>query len=228
MVIRPVFDEVCEDTFREAEAAIKMLVDKRREVADFPRGLAVREKVEKFLREHPNFNVYHADHGTKDAVFGHDKKPVIDLNNVHLMKGRIFYNNNCSSGKYLGVEAYRKGCKVFWGYSDVFIYVTDNETLKYFNEVVNLGLKYYLDGKSWEDAYKLTKRRMNEIIDELLKMGKPLSAMCMRHDRDVLVCYTEKNPPKDLVKRPILTRLKIIFRKILMKIRKVKYRMSSR
>jgi len=53
----------------------------------------------------------------------------------------------------------------------------------------------------------LTKKKMTEMIELLVKAGKALAASCLRHDRNCLVCYTPDMPPEEpgcLISRFIL------------------------
>jgi len=192
LIIRPVFDEVTEITFNEAQDVIDYFTEKGVAYIDLAKEDAVREKVEKVLKETPDINVHHADHGSEDKIWGNDDRPVIDLENVELLRGRAIHNNNCSSAKKLGVEAWKRGCLAFWGYTEVVYFTTD--ALEEFKEAMNYGLKRRVDGFSWSDCLKKTKERMTELIDALVKAGKALAASCLRHDRDSLVCYNSQPP----------------------------------
>jgi len=193
LFVRPVFDEVTEITFDEAQDAIDYLREKGVEVIDLAREDAIRENKERVLRERPNINVAHYDHGSEDKIWGNDGRPVIDLKNVDLLSGRECYNDNCSSAKKLGVEAWKSKAKAYWGYNDVFYFTTD--ALDEFKEAVNYGIKRRIDGFSWKECLEKAKAKMTELADKLVAAGKALAAACMRHDRDHLVCY-DAHPPE--------------------------------
>jgi len=200
----PVFDEVTEITYDESRDAVKYALENRVEVIDLVKEDAVREKVEEALRKYPDALFFHADHGSEDAVYGNDERPVVDLKNVNLLSGRECYNNNCSSAKKLGVEAWKLGA-VYWGYDDVFYFTTDS--LEEFKEAVNYGIKRRVDGFSWGECLQKTKEKMTELADKLVKAGKALAASCMRYDRDHLVCYDAHPPQPSCVLRKLAVKL---------------------
>jgi len=205
LVVRPVFDDVTEITFNEAQDVIDYFAEKGVACIDLAKEDAMRENVEKILKENPETNVYHADHGSEDKIWGNDNRPVIDLENVELLEGRAIYNNNCSSAKKLGVEAWKQGCLAFWGYTEVVYFTTD--ALEEFKEAMNYGLKRRIDGFSWNECLQKTKERMTELIDALVKAGKALAASCLRLDRDSLVCYNSEPPQSGCVFRRLAIRL---------------------
>lgn len=191
--MRPLFDSVTAYTFDEAQDAIDYLKKKGCKIIDLAKEDAVREKVEETLKQHPNAKLSHYDHGNDKCIWGNDNRPVVDLKNVDLLANRVCYNDNCSSAKKLGVEAWKIGA-TYWGYKDLFYFSTD--ATDEFKQFVNNGIKQRVDGKSWKKSLELTKNLATKLIDKLVKNGKGLAAACMRHDRDVLVLYSKDNPPK--------------------------------
>ena len=204
LFVRPVFDEVTEITYDEAEDAINYMRGKGIEVIDLAKERAIRENVERVLTERPDVDIAHYDHGSEDKIWGNDERPVVDLKNANLLSGRECYNNNCSSAKKLGVEAWKRGA-VYWGYDDVFYFTTDS--LEEFKEAVNYGIKRRVDGLSWEECLQKTKEKMTELADKLVKAGKALAASCMRYDRDQLVCYDAHPPQPSCVLRRLAVKL---------------------
>lgn len=204
LIIRPVFDEVTEITFDEAQDFINFLKEKGTSHIDLAKEEAILENVEEVLVENPTISIYHANHGSEDKIWGNDGRPVIDLNNVHLLEGKEIFNNNCSSAKKLGVEAWKKGCKAFFGYTDVFMFTTD--ALEEFKIAVTYGPKRRVDGLSLKECLETTKEKMTELRDKLIKAGKALAAACMTKDRDILVCYNTEPPTSDCPVRRLAVR----------------------
>lgn len=194
LMVRPLFDEVTQYTFDEGQDVLDYFEEKGISYIDLAKEDAVREKVEEILKENADINILHYDHGSEDKIWGNDESPVIDLNNIKLLKGRDCYNNNCSSAKKLGIEAWKLRA-TFWGYTDVFIFSTDS--LEEFKTAVNWGIKRRVDGLSWKDCLQKTKEKMTELIDKLVETGRALAASCMRHDREHLVCYNAHPPGED-------------------------------
>lgn len=191
LIVRPCFDSVTEITFDEAQDIIDYMEEKGVPYLDLAKDDAVREKVEEALKEHPSMGIHHADHGSEDKIWGNDDRPVIDLKNVDLLKDRECYNNNCSSAKKLGVEAWKRGA-TYWGYTEVFTFTTD--ALEEFKQFVNFGLKRRLDGFSWKECLEKAKKLATELIDKLIETGRTLAASCMTWDRNHLVCYNAESP----------------------------------
>lgn len=192
LFVAPCFDEVTKYTLDEAMDAADYLESKGFKVIRLVKEKAVRENVEKYLRENPELRIAHYDHGSEDKIWGNDKRPVIDLENVDLLQGRICYNDNCSSAKKLGVEAWKRGA-IYWGYDDVFYFTTD--AAEEFKEFVNSGIKAYADGiKDWKECLRIAKQTAAKLIDKLIKAGKALAAACLRHDRDHLHCWGPEKP----------------------------------
>jgi len=186
---------------------------------------AVREKVEEALRQHSGALFFHTDHGSPDKAWGNDGRPVIDLKNVDLLRDRETVQNNCSSAKILGVEAWRRGCKAYLGYVNTVYFTTD--AWEIFKEAFLYPVKRRLDGYSWKECLELTKKKMTEMIDMLVKAGKALAATFLRHDRDCLVLYTPDMPPEEPA-CPISRLIQKIFgRRTLQLLRDVRDRFSS-
>ena len=192
LIVAPLFDDVTVDTFDEAQDVINYLKEKNVEYKCLLDNEATEEKVTKTLAEFPKCNFGHWDHGSPDAVWGDDNKPIINMSNVEILRNRDCYNSNCSSADKLGKEVWKLG-GVFWGSTDLVSYTRD--ALKEFKEAFNYGIKRRIDGFSWAECLEKTKTRMTELADMLVDAGKTLAGACMREDRDILVCYTPSCPP---------------------------------
>lgn len=205
LIIRPVFDEVTEITYAEAQHFKDFLNTKGIQSIDLAKEEAIRENVERVLEENPTISIYHADHGSEEGIWGNDDRPVIDLNNVHLLSGKEIFNNNCSSAKKLGVEAWKQNCKAFFGNTDVFILTTD--ALEEFKIAVTYGPMLRVNGLSLKECLEKTKAKMKELSDKLLKAGKGLAAACMSWDAEILVCYNAEAPTSTCTLRRLAIRL---------------------
>lgn len=194
ITVHPSFDEVTEITDDEAKDAIAYMRAHNVEVIDLPDEKAVRENVERALEENPNANVAHWNHGSPEAWIGDDEKPVLDLKNVKLLKGKEAFASNCSSAEKVGKEAHKQGC-VYFGYEDIVSFTTD--ALPEFQEAFNFWIKRRLDGLSPWEAFLKTREKMTELIDHLYKTGRILASFCMRRVRDIVVCYTPDHPPEE-------------------------------
>jgi len=182
----PKFDEATEYSYRWAER-LREQIGNRMEIILLLISDAVRDKVEKALKDNPDAMLIHYNHGEEDALIGQDTRPVVDLGNVNLLRARESYNMNCLSARTLGKAAYQNGCLAYWGYTEVVSFTSDAE--ENFCEAFNCGLLLRLEGKSWKECLELTKAKMTEIIDDLVKRGNTLAAMSLREDRDSLHCW---------------------------------------
>jgi hypothetical protein len=99
----------------------------------------------------------------------------------------------CLSAKTLGVEAYKNGALAYWGYVEVFSFST--EALDEFRTFANAGLKFKLEGKTWEESLKLVKELADQLCQKLVEAGKYMASILLKQDADALVCYTPNNPP---------------------------------
>ena len=165
---------------------------------------AVRSNFTNYVKElNPDLVVFY-DHGVEGALIGNDMRPLIDSRNVNLLSGREMYTMCCLAGQNLGPEAYRKGCKAFWSYTQVFSFVTTDEET--FGRLANLGLILRIKERlSWEDCIKRVKDAYNE---EINKGGNPWTIISLINDRDALICWTDANqPPSDCTFRKLSIKL---------------------
>lgn len=193
--VRPRFDTATKYSWEWCQEIVDLLEREGKRYIDLSIADAVRSTVEAALKANPDAMLLHYDHGGEDCLYGNDAKPAIDLANNKLLKNRVSYNMNCSSAKRLGADSTLRYDTIYWGYMDVVSFTTDatNE----FKEAFNYGFKLFLQiGGDWAVVLRLTKEKMTEIIDGLIKKGKVFAATHLRRDRDILVCYTPENPPE--------------------------------
>jgi len=199
ITVAPVFDEVTKITFQEKERVKLYAEEYGIDVFDYSEGLATRCLVEEILREYPTAMFFHADHGNTDKLYGVNASVIVDLKNVGLLATRECYMDNCSSAKTLGVEAFKHGCPMFWGYTDVFSFTTD--ALDEFSEFVLFGIKRRIEDWNnpefdWQQTLDDAKFRAQQLMDELIADGKIVAASCMANDARILVCLQPDVPPQ--------------------------------
>ena len=187
IMVRPRFDAVTQDTFDEAADVLAYMHARRVPVIDLADADAVRERVEAALRDHPDADVCHYDHGDATSWIGDDERACVDLETAHLLRGRAAYAQNCSSAKQLGVAAWNAGCEAYFGYTDLFIYTSDAKTE--FKRFANEGIQRRVDGLAWTRCLETTRNLATELIDVLVKTGRAMAAVAMRWDRDHLHCW---------------------------------------
>jgi len=207
LLIAPDFDEATHYTKKWIQEVKKELVNQDYQLI-YLTDEVKREKVENIIKVHnPDLIVFY-NHGNEDAWYGSSTEKIIDLDNVDLLKNKEVYTLSCLSAKKLGVEAFKKGCKVFIGYKDVFSFNTDEEDL--FKEAANSGIiKKIRDKVSWEEAFNFMKQKYNECIEKAQSFW---TKTWLAWDRDCLVKYDENQPPET----------KCILRKMLLRILGIK------
>ncbi len=86
-------------------------------------------------------------------LLGQDNIPIITKENASLMRGSYVYTVSCKSSKVLGKEIIKAGGS-FWGFEETFLFnIADQESFK---EFANAGIKAILDGKTSEEAWKIS------------------------------------------------------------------------
>jgi hypothetical protein len=190
LAVRPLFDEVTSYTYRWLGEVIETV----KPVIDLKGSEAVRERFVETVEKYDPSMIIHYDHGVEDGWIGNDTGKIVDLENVELLAGREIYTLNCLSARKLGVEAFKKGAKAYWGFVDVFAFTSEDE--EYFKEFANNGLRLRLQGLPWEECLQKTLEKADELVNKLVSAGRIISAIALSHDKNSLVCYTVKNPPR--------------------------------
>jgi hypothetical protein len=193
ILIAPKFDTATNFSYDWSREVKVGLEQKGYTVIDIGGRQVSRAEVEKALKENPNVIYIHYDHGSEDAHWGSETEAVVDLKNVSLLGQREVYCMNCLSAKKLGVEAYKNGALAYYGYVEVFSFST--EALDEFREFANSGLKFRLEGKTWEESLQLAKELADELCQKLVEAGKYIASVLLKQDADALRCYTPNNPP---------------------------------
>jgi hypothetical protein len=202
-LVAPKFDEPTSYSYEWSREIKEMLEEKGFQVIDIGGRAVSREEVEQVLRQNPKVIYIHYNHGNTDCHYGSETVKVVDLKNAVLLSGSEVYCMNCLSARELGVEAYKNGALAYWGYVEVFAFST--EALDEFKAFANAGLRYKLEGHTWEECLKLVKELAEQLCQKLVEAGKYMASILLKQDADALRCYTPNNPP---------TETKCIFRKV--------------
>ena len=207
ILVAPKFDEATTYSYEWSRDVKKILEEKGYAVIDLSGRTVSREEVEQALKQNPNTIYIHYDHGNVDCHYGSETVKVVDKKNVILLSGREVYCVNCLSARELGVEAYKNGAIAYWGYAEVFVFSSD--ALGEFKEFANAGLKFRLEGHSWEECLKLVKELAEKLCQKLVEAGKYIASVLLKQDSEALRCYTPNNPP---------TETKCLLRKVCIKL----------
>jgi hypothetical protein len=201
LAVAPCWDEPTQYSFKWINSLLNQL---NVEYTPLFKDDATRENFEREAEKHDLIVFY--NHGSPSGLYAQKGTSyVIDKNNDHLLKGKAIFTMACSWCADGGIDAWKKGAEAVWGYTSEFGFTLTDEQL--FEECANYGLIVKVkEDISWEEALERAKKKFDEAISRA-KDG--WSVIWLRHDRDALVCYTEKNPPKTST---------CMFRKLLIKI----------
>ncbi|MEM4975980.1 MAG: hypothetical protein QXT64_01495 [Desulfurococcaceae archaeon] len=195
VLIAPVFDDVTAYSYDWSREVEKLLLENGYKVLSLSGKPLSRGEVEEALRSNPDAIVIFYDHGREDSLQASQTENAIDMENVHLLRGRECYTLACLSASRLGVEAYRNGCLAYWGYTESFGFTTDS--LEEFKQFANNGIKLRIRERlPWRQCIEETKNLARQLIGKLLSTGRIIAAVIMQRDADSLVCYTPDNPPE--------------------------------
>ena len=195
LVIRPRFDDATSYSFDWCQEVVDMLKLKGFDVIDLAEKDATRENFEEQVKtSNPQLIVFY-NHGSEEGLVAqHGGEYVIDKKNDELLSGREIYTMACSWGADGGIDAWKKGAKAVWCYVQAFAFTT--EAIEEFKTFANCGLKFKLEGKSWEESLQHAKEKAKELAQKLVEVGKYIASVLLQKDADALRCYTEKNPPE--------------------------------
>ena len=187
LAVAPCFDDATKYSFKWVRSLLSEL---GREYTGLFGDEATRMNFEREVEKH-NLVIFY-DHGDRVGLIAQGGGYLIDKSNSYLLRGKIIYTLACLWCSDGGIDAWRKGAKVVWGYTDDFGFTSVDEEL--FGECANFGLiAVFKENVSWEEALELARKKFNEAMG---RARDPWSVIWLRHNRDALVCYTERNPPK--------------------------------
>lgn len=131
LITRPRYESVTYYFYHWSEEIVKEAKRRIGKVFDLEKDKASRKLVESYLdKQNPEIAIFNG-HGNDVCVTGHDNEPlIISGENSHLLKDKVVYMRSCDSGKTLGPQAIKEGCKAFIGYSELFRFWTDKALVK--------------------------------------------------------------------------------------------------
>jgi len=188
--IAPKFEEITSHSIKWFEKLVDEIKDKV-SVVELKEKEAVREKFEETIRKNDFDIIIFYDHGEADRLIGNDRRPVVDKKNIHLLKNKVLYTMACLSARELGKEHFKNN-GIFWGYDEEFVFTEEEEEL--FERCANAGIKYVLQGYTWEEAYKKTIEEFNKAMKEARLLW---TKIWLQHDRDALRLYSKNSPPRE-------------------------------
>ena len=132
---------------------------------------ANRKNVAKCLSKKNKALVFLNGHGSRDAVFGHNDKPILDMDNAKITEGKIVYSLACDSLVNLGEFCVENGAKAYIGYKNEFMWVGDpsrsavpDKNAAPFRRVCHVLIHSLLIGVSVSKAIEKTKVEYRKLI----------------------------------------------------------------
>lgn len=178
IVTRPQHDVTTNYLSSWAEEIIKLAKEKGLEIIDLTRDKANRKELESRIRKLSPELVFFNGHGNEDRIAGHDDEVLIKAEDNHdILKGKITYALACKSGKVLGPKISEGNEATYIGYSDDFIFISDNNYIskplsdpkaKPFMESSNHVMVSLLKGHNAQDASERSKNVFKEHFAKLL------------------------------------------------------------
>lgn len=103
-------------------------------------------------------------HGSDTGMIGQDRKPIIDLENAHLLRGWVVYAMACNTARTLGPAIIKAGGLTYIGFSEHFKFIP--YTHEVFGKCVNNVAKEILDGRNLGDALRLTREKFAYYVEK--------------------------------------------------------------
>jgi hypothetical protein len=156
VVVRPNYDSATGFTSKWAEEIVEYARQKGIRVIDLYGNAASPEKFEEALRKAKPKMVVHYGHAREDALLGQYGRPLLTLDNLHLVERVLFYIVGCHSGKRLTQAILDAGGIGASAFSDRFIFNPFNEDP--YRESVNSGVKALIEGKTFREACQVQQQ----------------------------------------------------------------------
>lgn len=157
---------------------------------------AVRDKWEKAIGDFDPDLVVHYGHGSETALIGDDLQPIVDEHNCKKLSGREVFTMCCSAAEKLGPTAYRKGCKVWWGYDRPFAFIVQDEEV--YSRLANMGLIIRVEqGCEWVTVLGMVKTAYDKEVARLQQEegANPWTIITLINNKTCLTLICDENQP---------------------------------
>jgi len=169
LIVRPNYDRPTYFSNKWADEVIDQAKKSGLIVVDLNGRNASREKVEHALKDKDPIFVIHYGHGKKDALFGHDGEPIIDLENYDLLKGKYIYSLSCDSGTLLGSKVGQLKNSVYLGWNVDYKFSGLEEEQELFKHCANIVPQTLFRKGTVKTAKSLAKVLAKVWINHLIK-----------------------------------------------------------
>ncbi len=178
LITRPRYEKVTHYLYYWSDVIVAEAKKRTGGVIDLQKEKASRKLIESYLaKQKPEIVIFNG-HGNDVCVTGHDEEVLIESGvNSDLLKDKVVYMRSCDSGKILGPQAIKEGAKAFIGYTELFRFWTDNNSVKSplkdeyaipFFETSNQVALSLVKGKSAREAHEDSLKVYEKIIGKLL------------------------------------------------------------
>ena len=193
LLVRTHSDATTETTYHWAETVKQRFLTHHWKVIDLAKDDAVHSQVEKALLNLDSYVFLFYGHGQSDKMIGQDGMPVINLNNLSLLKDQKVYVVACLTAQQLGFEA-AQIASFYLGYDQEVQFPIDPVYSQYVEKCVNKGILAMLNMSECR-----IEQAGQQIVDEYTRWieyftigegtsdtGTFLLATQLRHNRDAL------------------------------------------
>ncbi len=178
LITRPRYELVTHYFYHWSEEIVKEAKKRMSGVTDLQREKASRKLVESYLdKQKPGIAIFNG-HGNDTCIAGQNEEILIESGkNSYLLKDKVVYMRSCDSGKTLGPQAIKEGCKAFIGYSELFRFWTDKALVtdplkdtyaQPFFETSNQVALSLVKGKTPKEAHADSMVEYRKVISHLL------------------------------------------------------------
>ena len=192
LITRPRYEKVTHYLYYWSDVIVEEAKKRTAGVIDLKKKKASRKLVESYLSKRKPEVVIFNGHGNDICVTGHDGEVLIESGqNSHLLKDKIVYMRSCDCGRVLGPQAIKEGAKGFIGYTELFRFWTDNDSVKdplkdeyarpFFETSNQIALSLVkgkaanVKGKAAKEAHGDSLKAYSRIIGGLLTSDNPNS-----------------------------------------------------
>ncbi len=178
LITRPLYESVTYYFYHWSEEIVKEAKRRIGKIFDIEKEKVSKKLVESYLeKQNPEIVIFNG-HGNDVCIAGQNDEPLITSGvNSHLLKDKVVYMRSCDSGKTLGPQAIRDGCKAFIGYAELFQFWTDKTVTgdplkdtyaKPFFETSNQVALSLIKGRTPKEAQEDSMTKYKEVISHLL------------------------------------------------------------
>jgi hypothetical protein len=185
LITRPRYEKITHYLYYWSEVIVDEAKKRTGVVIDLKKKKASRKLVESYLaKQNPEIVIFNG-HGDEVCVTGHDDEVLIEAGkNSSLLRNKVVYMRSCDSGKILGPQIVKEGAKAFIGYTELFRFWTDNNSVKDplndeyaipFFETSNQVALSLVKGKVAKEAHEDSLKVYEKMISKLLTSDAPNS-----------------------------------------------------